>query len=135
MAKTKTRVAVHRTKAKDYRSVAESFYRGAELARDFEYWNASGVLIVHAAIAMADAIAIKLAGVKSRGEDHHETIALLEEVVAPGEDKKKALQHLRRIIDHKNAVSYSGEIYDRTDIEQLWRQVQRFREWAMDVLR
>jgi hypothetical protein len=114
--------------------VAESFYRGAELAREFEYWNASGVLIVHAAIAPADAIAIRLAGVKSRGEDHHETIALLEEVVAPGEEKKKALQHLRRIIDHKNAVSYSGEIYARTDIELLWKQVERFREWAMDVL-
>ena len=114
--------------------MAESFYRGAELAREFEYWNASGVLIVHAAIALADAIAIRLAGVKSRGEDHHETIALLEEVVAPGAEKKKALQHLRRIIDHKNAVSYSGEIYERTDIEQLWKQVARFRKWALDVL-
>ena len=135
MAKSKTRVAVDRAKAKDYRSVAESFYRGAELAREFEYWNASGVLIVHAAIALADAIAIKLAGTKSRGEDHHETIALLEQVVAQGEEKKKALQHLRRIIDHKNAVSYSGQIYDRPDIEQLWKQVERFREWALDVLR
>lgn len=134
MAKSRTRITVHRTKVRDYRSVAESFYRGAELAREFEYWNASGVLIVHAAIALADAIAIKLAGVKSRGEDHHETIALLEEVVAPGEEKKKALQQLRRIIDHKNAVSYRGEIYDRTDIEQLWKLVGRFREWAMDLL-
>lgn len=134
MTNSKTRVPVHRTKVKDYQSVAESFYRGAELAREFEYWNASGVLIVHAAIALADAIAIKLAGVKSRGEDHHETIALLEEVVAPGEEKKKALLHLRRIIDHKNAVSYSGELYNKKDIEQLWKQVARFREWAMDLL-
>ena len=134
MEKPKTRTTVHRTKAKDYRSVAESFYHGAEVAREFEYWNASGVLIVHAAIAFADAIAIKLAGVKSRGEDHHETIALLEEVVAPGEEKQKALEHLRRIIDHKNAVSYSGEVYGRTDIEQLWKQAARFRDWALDIL-
>ena len=135
MADSKTRIPVHRTKVKDYQSVAESFYRGAELAREFEYWNAAGVLIVHAAIALADAIAIKLAAVKSRGDDHHETIALLEAVVAPSEEKKKALQHLRRIIDHKNAVSYSGELYDRKDIEQLWKQVARFRQWAMDLLR
>ena len=134
MANSKTRIPVHRTKVKDYQSVAEGFYRGAELAREFEYWNASGVLIVHAAIALADAIAIKLAGVKSRGEDHHETIALLEEVVAPGEEKKKALVHLRRIIDHKNTVSYSGELYEKKDIEQLWKQVARFREWAIDLL-
>ena len=134
MPNSRTRIPVHRTKVKDYQSVAESFYRGAELAREFEYWNASGVLIVHAAIALADAIAIKLAGVKSRGEDHHETIVLLEEVVAPGEEKKKALLHLRRIIDHKNAVSYSGELYEKKDIEQLWKQVARFREWAIDLL-
>jgi hypothetical protein len=43
MANSKTRVPVHRTKVKDYQSVAESFYRGAELAREFEYWNASGM--------------------------------------------------------------------------------------------
>jgi hypothetical protein len=134
MAKSKTRTVVPRIRARDYRSVAENFYHGAELARDFEYWNASGILIVHAAIALADAIAIKLAGVKSRGEDHHETIALLEEVVATSDEKRKALQHLRRIIDHKNAVSYNGEIYNQTDIDQLWKQVARFREWAIDIL-
>ena len=114
--------------------VAESFYGGAEVAREFEYWNAAGVLIVHAAIAFADAVSIKLGGVKSRGEDHHDTIALLEELVAPGQEKKKALLQLRRIIDHKNAVSYSGNVYEKADIEQLWRQVNRFKEWANDVL-
>lgn len=51
MANSKARIPVHRTKVKDYQSVAESFYRGAELAPEFEYWNASGVLIVHAAPA------------------------------------------------------------------------------------
>lgn len=111
--------------------MAENFFHAAKVACEFEYWNASGVLIVHAAIAIADAIAIKLAGVKSRGEEHHETIALLEEVVAPSKEKQKALEHLRRIIDHKNAVSYGGEIYGRTDIEQLWKQATRFREWAL----
>ncbi len=134
MARSRQRVAVERSKAADYRKVAQNFFDGASLAREFEYWNAAGVLIVHAAIAWADAIAIKMGGVKSRGADHHDTIALLEELVAGDSHNTKAMQHLRRIIDHKNAVSYSGEIYDRADIEQLWKLAGRFRDWALEIL-
>ena len=114
--------------------VAENFYKGADVAREYEYWNAACVLIVHTAIALADAIATKTGGVKSRGEDHHEAIALLEELLAPNDERKKALQQLRRIIDHKNAVSYGGNIYTRSDTDQLWRQLNRFRQWAQNVL-
>jgi len=104
------------------------------MAREYEYWNAAGVLIVHAAIALADAVAIRIGGTKCRGEDHHEAIALLEELVAPSEGKKRALQQFRRVIDHKTAVSYSGEVYGRADIDEMWRLVNRFRTWALDVL-
>jgi hypothetical protein len=134
MGRSKTRIAVDRAKAGDYKIVADNFHQGAGVAREFGYWNASGVLIVHAAIALADAVAIKYGGVKSRGEDHHEAIALLEEVVAGSEERNRALRHLRRIIDHKNAVSYSGEIYREKDIEQLWKLADRFRAWALQVL-
>jgi hypothetical protein len=127
-------VAVSRSKAVSYRAVAENFFQGADVARQFEYWNAAGVLIVHAAIAYADAISIRLGAVKSRGEDHHETISLLEELLTAGEERRKALHQLRRIIDHKNAVSYSGEIYRRKDVDQLWKLASRFREWAIQLL-
>ena len=135
MARSRQRITIERSKASDYKKVAQNFFDGASLAREFEYWNAAGVLVVHAAIAWSDAIAIKLGGVKSRGTDHHDTIALLEELVAGDDDNKKAMQHLRRIIDHKNAVSYSGEIYERADIEQLWKLISRFRDWAIEILR
>ena len=134
MARAKSRSPVDRFRVSDYVKVAESFYGGAEVARNFEYWNAAGVLIVHAAIAFADAVSIKLGGVKSRGEDHHDTIALLEELVASSQEKSNALLQLRRVIDHKNAVSYSGNVYEKAEIEQLWKQVNRFKEWAKDVL-
>ncbi|MBX2993050.1 MAG: HEPN domain-containing protein [Bacteroidetes bacterium] len=134
MARSKSRIPVDRARSLDYRKVAQNFFDGAALAREFEYWNAAGVLIMHAAIAWSDAIAIKIGGVKSRGADHHDTIALLDELIVVDENSKKAMQHLRRIIDHKNAVSYSGEIYERGDIEQLWKLITRFREWSLEVL-
>ncbi len=129
-----SRVAVEKSKASSYKAVADNFFDGASVARKFEYWNAAGVLIVHSAIAYADAISIKFAGVKSRGGDHHETVVLLDELVSESDGKKSALSRLHRIIEHKNAVSYSGEVYGRKDIEQLWKLVVRFREWATGIL-
>jgi len=134
MTRSRLRVPVERSKVPEYVKVAQNFYDGADLAREFQYWNAAGVLIVHAAIALADAIAIKMGGVKSRGSDHQDTVALLEELIVTNKENQRALHQLRRIIDHKNAVSYSGEVYERADIEQLWKLVTRFRDWARDVL-
>jgi len=116
-------------------AVVQNFAEGAEVAKEYEYWNASGVLIVHAAIAYADAISIKLDGVKSRGEAHQEAADLPDELAAASEEKKSALAHLRKIIEHKNIVSYSGEIYHRKDVEQLWKLLKRFQSWAENILK
>lgn len=134
MVRGSVRKSVDRAKSANYQAVAESFHGAAEVAKEYEYWNAAGILIVHAAIAYADAIAIKIGGVKSQGEDHHDTAALLEELIASSETKKRALNHLRSIIDHKTSVSYSGELYGKTDVDQLWKHMERFRSWVLEVL-
>jgi uncharacterized protein (UPF0333 family) len=128
------RKTVERAKSVNYKTVAENFSKGAEVAREYEYWNAAGVLVIHAAIAYADAISIKVGSVKSQGEDHHDTIALLEDLVAASESKKKALNHLRTIIDHKTSVSYSGDVYTKSDVDRLWKHMERFQGWALEVL-
>ena len=48
----------------DFVTVAENFKDGAELAYEFGYFNAAGVLIVHSAIALADSITIKYSSSK-----------------------------------------------------------------------
>lgn len=47
--KKNTRKSIEKSKSMDFAHVADSFYKGAELAREFEYWNAAGVLMIHAA--------------------------------------------------------------------------------------
>jgi len=133
MLKT-SRIKVNRDKSLDYASVADNFTKGAELAREFEYWNAAGVLIVHAAIAYTDAITIKVAGVKSRGEDHAQAARLMEEVVALDENGRKALNKLRRLIEEKTIVSYSGKIYQKNDIERMWKLLERYKNWAVEMI-
>ena len=69
------------TKYKNFLKVANNFGNAADLAYEFNYYNASGVLYIHAAIAYSDAITIKLSGKKSSGDNHYEVIQLLENVV------------------------------------------------------
>jgi len=99
--------------------VADSFYGGASIAKDYEYWNAAGVLIVHSAIAFADAISIKIGGVKCQGDDHSQVVKLLKEILPSSSENNKAFVHLEKIIAHKTSVSYSGYVYDETDIDNL----------------
>lgn len=128
------RKSVSRSKSGDFAHLADVFYKGAELAREFEYWNAAGVLIVHAAIAYADALTIKVGGVKSGGKDHMGAVDLLKEVVVLDEDGRKAVKHLARMIEQKTLVSYSGEIYAKEDIDMLWKHLGRYRAWAALML-
>ena len=134
MAKGSRRVTVDRNKSLDYVAVANNFYEGAEIAAEYEYWNAAGVLIVHAAIAYGDAVTIKYGGVKSRGEDHQNLVNLLDEIVAHSAKKTSGLTQLSKIIAHKNQVSYMGDIYERKDIAQLKKHIDRFKNWVKTIL-
>ena len=72
---------VDRSRWRQFSAVGEHFAQAAQLATEFQYWNAAGVLQVHAAIALTDALTIKAGGVKSAGEDHLLAADLLETVL------------------------------------------------------
>lgn len=135
MVRKTTRKSIDKSKFNNYRIVAESFYGGAEVAKEYEYWNASGVLIIHAAIAYSDAICLKFGGVKSQGEDHNQAIFLLKELLSTSDENRKAFQNLEKMIAHKNSVSYSGDVYEAKDINLLWKHLERFKTWAEDLLK
>lgn len=128
-------VSVPRSKSADYAHVADSFYNGAELAKEYEYWNAAGVLIVHAAIAYADAISIKYRGERCKGEDHMAAIEILRQIVNANPDtEKRVVRHFEEMISEKNRVSYEGEVYRQKEIDALWKHLERFRAWARPQL-
>jgi len=135
MVKKVTRKEVQAVNYKRFKSVAENFYKGAEIAEEFEYYNAAGLLLVHAAIALADAVTIRYSSKKCTGENHYEIISLLNEVVQKGTNTKSALHHLEKIIDHKNIVSYNGEIYSKKDINEMKKHFERFKQWAEGMLK
>lgn len=117
-----------------YKALAISFYEAAKDEQYSERWNAAGILIVHSAIAFADAVAIKEAGQKSTSENHQDVVKLLERVIAHTETRSNALSQLEKLIAHKTTVSYSGQLYDEQDIEKLIKHLERFKTWALKQL-
>lgn len=134
MVKKVSRKEIESINYKKFLNVAKNFYKGAELAEEFEYYNAAGVLFVHAAIALADAVTIRFASKKCSGENHYEIISLLNEVMIKNAATKSALNHLEKIMDHKNAVSYAGNVYTKKDINDVKKHFERFRIWAEGLL-
>jgi hypothetical protein len=134
MARKTIRRTIDKSRSADYRKVAESLFGGADVAKEYEYWNAAGILIVHSAIAYSDAISIKFGGVKCQGEDHNQVISLLKELLIGSDENKKAFLQLEKIIAHKTSVSYSGDVYERKDVENLCKNILRFKTWAENLL-
>ena len=134
MVERRGRKFVPRQNFRKYLDVAEHFYQAAEDSLELDYWTASGVLIVHSAIAYSDALCIKLSGVKSVGENHEDAVALLESVVGNTDEKSSALNQLRRIIEEKTKVSYLGELYTSSQTKEMLKRLDRFRKWSLEIL-
>ena len=134
MAERRGRKSIPRHRYTDYQNVAEHFYEAAELSIEFEYWTAAGVIIVHSAIAFTDALCIKLSGAKSVGENHDDAVTLLNATVAESKEKSQAINQLRRIIEEKTKVSYLGELYSVSQAKEMWKRLERFRKWALEIL-
>ena len=134
MARGAQRRRLDRARWRDFERVGRSFAEAAELAAEFEYWNAAGVLIVHAGIALVDAITVRLTGTKGSGEDHAQAAALLQEAVIGDQESSRAIRQLRAILQEKTRVSYSGEVYTAADVARLRKHFDRFRQWAETLL-
>ncbi|MDR3626706.1 MAG: hypothetical protein P4L45_07725 [Ignavibacteriaceae bacterium] len=128
------RVKISKSLSANFMQVSKNFSDGAKVAYEYEYFNAAGVLIVHSAIALADALTIKLGGVKCKGENHYEIIGLLKDLSPDNLQRDSALKQLEAIISHKNAVSYSGSIYDKKDTDKLLKHLERFTSWGLTIL-
>jgi hypothetical protein len=115
-------------------NVAENFQNAAELALEFDYFNAAGVLFIHSAIAYADAITTKFASKKSSGDNHYMVINLIEEILPPIKIDKKSFNNFKLLIDHKNSVSYSGDIYNKKDVEKIKNCFLKFSFWAKNII-
>lgn len=134
MVKKVSRKEYESNKYNNFLMVSQNFIQAADLALEFEYYNASGVLIIHAAIALADAVTIRFGSVKCTGENHYEVIKLLQETAPKSKQTSAAITHFDKLIDHKNAISYQGALYKLADIKTLRKHYDRFDAWVGTIM-
>ena len=124
--------ALDRTRFVDYRGRANEFFAGMQSEAERARYNASALLGIHAAIALADAVAVHERGERAADDQHTEAARLIETI-----SKKRGLDgdghnRLRRILSRKNDVAY-GEQFgaeDSNELKGVRLNVERFFLWA-----
>lgn len=126
-----------RARASQYEQVGRSLLRTAEdlsTMAEAKYGNALAILAIHAAIAYTDALTVAYRGTKSTDGDHAQAAALLLDVlksqVPPAE-----VRRLRRVLNAKSNVSYSGTYYTLEEGQNLLAEVRAYVAWAEGALR
>ena len=59
---------------------------------------------------------------------------LLAEAAARIKDHDRAIAHLRRLIDEKSRVAYTGEILRKSEVDALQNHAERFKAWCEVIL-
>jgi len=130
-----TRKRVERSDWTSFVVAAEENYASACALQASRRYRAAGILLVHAAIALTDALTVRVGGIKSTGEHHHEAVDLVRELLPNAAGLGPALRHLEVIIHEKNRVSYTGDPFAATDIARMRTHYERFALWVKDQLR
>jgi hypothetical protein len=114
-------------KARGFRADAETM---GGFAGEFS-GNGLAVLCVHAAIAYADALAVRARGVKSASGEHTDAVDVLESAVRVHTDADRAaVKALRYVLQRKDEVSYMATLVRPDDAARVLDRLLLFADWA-----
>ena len=88
---------------------------------------------MHAAIAYTDALTIAFRGVKSVDGDHTRAAEVLVHALGQRADEGQ-VRRLKRVLNSKSQVSYSGDYYTLSEGREIFRDVSRYGSWAEEML-
>ena len=96
-------------------------------------WNAAALNALHAAMLANDSLLIHFHGVKSTSRKHNDAVRLLTSLMKSDEANKNA-RHLRKLINEKSTVEYTGKLLSPARSKELCKHAQRFIAWANSLL-
>ena len=116
-----------------YVEKADHFLQGMRLlAYDYAaYRSGIGLLAIHSAISLNDAILAGVAGARSKAEDHTSAARELERVC--GELKittTPGLRHFSWLLSRKSHIAYGDQRIDDNDVKAAVDKAERFANWA-----
>jgi len=96
-------------------------------------WNAAALNALHAAMLANDSLLIHFHGVKSTSRKHDDAVRLLTSLMKSDEANRNA-RHLRKLINEKSTVEYTGKLLSPVRSRELCKHAQRFIAWADSLL-
>jgi len=129
-AKKLNRKVVNSSEYVNYQKSAEDFFSAASHLVDEKNFSAAAVLIVHSAIAYTDAVTVKFGSQRSSGEQHSSAVELVRQILEVDEEDERALARLNRLLAEKTKVSYTGMVASPSEISNMFKNLERYRDWA-----
>jgi hypothetical protein len=133
LGKTKSE---ERSRCVSYQAVARSLMetaRGLDTIAEPRYGNGLAIVSVHAAIAYTDALTVAYRGLKSVDGDHSRAAEVLVHALGQRADEGQ-VRRLKRVLNAKSGVSYSGAYYTLAEGRDIFSDVSRYGAWAEEML-
>jgi hypothetical protein len=100
------------------------------------YRTGIGLLAVHSAISLSDAITVGLTGERGTYQDHAQAARELERVCSSNRvSDKKGVRHFKWLLGQKNAVAYEHRQFDDDSVRLAVEKAERFNVWAYNHFR
>ena len=116
-----------------YTDKADHFLQGMKLLNDDvkNYRSGVGLLAIHSAISLSDAITVGLTGKRGEYQDHAQAARELEKICSRNKVyDRKGVGHFRWLLSQKNAVAYEGVRVDDPSVRMAVDKAQKFSAWA-----
>jgi hypothetical protein len=123
------------TDARKHWEKAKRFRLGATRANEQGHWESAMSEAITAVIHVASALSIRFTGVRSSGQDHHESIKLLAgSAEFDPTSRDLFVDHLRVLLSLKGLVQYSSDTFDATDAHGAMTHMNRAFDAARPVV-
>jgi HEPN domain-containing protein len=118
-------VPVPRARSSVFLRRGNNLFALAEAALHENNHDGAATCAIQASIALADALTVRRLGLRSRGQDHREVVALVAQMDLRKGDRISTL--IQAILDRKTDVEYGDTEVSKADARQLvaWAREQR----------
>jgi hypothetical protein len=125
-------VAVARSRSAVFLKRGNGLYSLAEEALRGKNHEGAATCAIQASIAFADALTVQRLGLRSRGQDHREVVAVLAQVDLLKGTRISTL--MQAILDRKTSVEYGDSEVGKADARQLVDWASELRQLVLSEI-
>lgn len=128
---------VNTIKTQQYILKADHFLKGMRLLKDDveNYRSGVGLLAVHSAISLSDAICVGLTGKTGKYLGHAQAARELNKLCTSHRVPNQGICHFEWLLGQKNAVAYEERRFDDASVNLAVEKAERFHAWAYNCFK